>query len=170
MRGFVIGLFLAVLPVAAGFSGEIPNRLPRARVGEWLLFRDVSGERSGEYTRFSIVDSRGEDDDKVLVLRIEKLAGAEDDGDDVRDIEIKPAGFTERVAELEKKATHITPGTLTVKDSEMAVVEVVFNDDDEDREFHLWISESAPIGGLVKTWCSDPEFPAAELVDYGFQP
>jgi hypothetical protein len=170
MRGFVTGLFLAFLPVAIGLSGEIPNRLPQARVGEWLLFQDVSGERSGEYTRFSIVDIKGEGDDKVLILRIEKLAGAEDGGDDVRDIEIRPSGFAGRIAELEKKATQITRGALTVRDSELDVVEVAFTDDDGVREFRLWVSDSAPIGGLVKTWCSDPDFPAAELVDYGFQP
>ncbi|MDR1521057.1 MAG: hypothetical protein LBU23_13090 [Planctomycetota bacterium] len=169
MRTSILAILLAAGLATAVRAGDIPNRLPEAKVGEWLLFQDVSGARAGEQTRFSVVDIQGEGDDKTLTMRMEKF-GPDGTEEESRDIEIKLDRFASRMAALEDKAKQISRERLTVKDKEFQVVAIAWDDDDPEREIRLWISPELPIGGLVKSWSSDPEFPAAELVDYGFQP
>ena len=167
MRIAVLATILA-MAAALGLAADIPNRLPMAETGEWLLLRVVSGEKAGELVRFSVCETRGDGDDRVVVMRMEKL---DQDGSisESRDIESPVARHAERLAELEAKAKQISRERMTVKDREITVVAVTWDDDEGSREFKLWVSGELPIGGVVKSWSSDPDFPAAELVDYGFR-
>lgn len=152
---------------AAAADGDLPNRLEKAKAGEWLLFRNVSGERDDRLTKYSIVEVKGEGDDKVVVLRIEHL-GAEGEATESRDVEINMAKYRERRAGILDRAKQISSERLTIKDKEMPVTAVIIDSEDGKSEFKFWVSADLPVNGLVKTWSSDPEFHAIELIDYGF--
>ncbi|MDR1535849.1 MAG: hypothetical protein LBU64_12275 [Planctomycetota bacterium] len=166
-----LGCLLALLLAAAGAggrAGEIPNRLAKARIGEWALFQDVSaGEHSGDLTRFSVVDIRDGGEARTLVVRMEKL-GPEGTAEESRDLEMILDEADRRTEELAARAKQVVSGQLLVGEREFPVVEVAWDDEDDSREIKIWLSEELPIGGLAKTWSSDPEFPAFELIDYGF--
>ncbi|MCD8351335.1 MAG: hypothetical protein LUC93_12070 [Planctomycetaceae bacterium] len=165
-------LFLTLVAVsfaAVAMAAEttIPNRLDQVKAGEWVLMQDVSGgDRAGERNRISVVSVA----DGVINLKREHYAA---DGSliETKEHSLDIARMKERQAGLQTRATSITPGFITVKDQEIAVVAVAFkgeNGDDAEREFMIWLSPDLPISGLAKTWCSDAEFPQAEVVDDGF--
>lgn len=168
MRGLLTALLLALASVGAvAAAGELPNRMDKVKAGEWLLVKDVSGSRAGELTKFTVAEVKGAGADKVVVMKIERF-GPDEKVQETRDVEIPVARYAERMAGLEAKAKQIGKERLTIKGKEIPVATVTWDDDKEPREFKLWLSEDLPIGGLAKSWSSDPEFPAAELVDYGF--
>ena len=83
------------------------------------------------------------------------------------------ADMRERSAGLRQRATSIEPGFVMIKDREIPVVAVSFSGDGKDgsganREFIIWLSNEIPAGGIAKTWCSDADFPQAEVIDFGF--
>ncbi|MCD8139669.1 MAG: hypothetical protein LUE17_07815 [Planctomycetaceae bacterium] len=165
-------LFLTVAAVcfatfAMAADATIPNRFDQVKPGEWIVMQDVSGgDRAGERNRISVVSVA----DGVITIRREHYAA---DGSliETKEHALDIARITERQAALQTRATSITPGFITVKDKEIPVVAVAFkgeNGEDADREYMIWVSADLPLGGLAKTWCSDAEFPQAEVVDYGF--
>lgn len=168
MRGIVL-MCAALLfaGAAAAADGDLPNRLEKAKVGEWLLFRDVSGDRNGELSKYSIIDVKGEGDAKTVVMRIEHL-GPENEVVESRDVEIVLKQYNERRAGIMDRAKQIGRERLMVKDVEMPVTAVTIDSEDGGREFKFWVSTDLPVSGLVKTWSSDPGFRAIEIVDYGF--
>ncbi|MCL2000870.1 MAG: hypothetical protein FWG74_05505 [Planctomycetes bacterium] len=167
MRGIMTVFALTMLTVGAvAADGSLPNRLDQVKAGEWLLLKDVSGARIGELTKFSVSEVKGEGADKVVVMTIDRYH--DEKIEETRDIEIPVSRYAERMAGLEARAKQIGRERLTIKDREIVVVTVTWDDDREPREIKLWLSDELPIGGLAKSWSSDPDFPAAELVDYGF--
>jgi len=161
---FVAAVMLCGLTIAA--EGVIPRRLAEAKAGEWVLLRDVSGENAGETIKFTVVEIK-DGEDKVVSMRSERYG---EDGTviETKDFEFPLSKYLERTEKLEDKAKQIGRERLTVKDKEIAVTAVSWDDEEETREYKLWISEDIPVGGIVKTWSSDPDFPAAELIDFGF--
>ena len=160
-------MILGVVGAANAADDAIPHRLARAKVGEWVLLRDVSGDRAGETTKFSVTEVKGSGDEAIVVLKKEEF---DRDGKaaDTKDIEIPIARYNTRIAGLEDKAKQISRERLMVKDKEITVVAVTWDDEENSRELKIWVSDEIPTGGIVKTWSSDPEFPAFELIDYGF--
>lgn len=164
-------VFLAVLVLGPAMAGEtaIPDRLDQIKAGEWVLMRDVSGgARAGETNRITVVKA----DADSITFRREHYAA---DGSLIESKErgMDKARMRERGADLQKKAKSIEPGFMTVKDTEIPVVAVAFDGEDEDdvaasREFIVWVSPELPASGVAKTWCSDADFPQAEVIDFGF--
>lgn len=166
-------LSVAVLVVVslscAAADTALPRNLATAEVGEWTLMKDIAGETRGETTRYSVVEVRGDGEDKVVVLRRERY-GDDNTVVETRDLDIPVARYSQRLADLEGKAKQVSRENLTVKEEEVPVYAVTWDhvgEDGESQEIKLWLSPSVPVGGLVKSWSSDPAFPAAELVDYG---
>ncbi len=161
----VAAVCCATLAVAADTA--IPNRLDQVKPGEWILMQDVSGgDRAGEQNRISVVSVA----DGIIMVKREHYAA---DGSliETKEHPLDIARMKERQAALQARATSITPGFITVKEKEIPVVAVAFKGEegeDAEREYMIWISADLPIGGLAKTWCSDAEFPQAEVLDYGF--
>lgn len=169
MRKFLLPVLLfAVCLSAAAADVALPGRLKKAKVGEWLIMRDVSGADAGERMRISVAEVR-EGAPKVVVLKRERLG---DDGSvlESKDMEIDMDRYAERIAGMEEKAKQISRERLTVKDKEFTVYAISWDDenDGETREFKVWVSEDLPVNGMAKFWCSDPEMPSAEVIDYGF--
>lgn len=164
-------VFLAVLVLGPAMAGEtaIPDRLDQIKVGEWVLMQDVSGgDRAGETNRITVVKA----DDDSITFRREHYAA---DGSliDSKDRDMEKANMRERAAGLQQKAKSIEPGVIMVKDKEIPVVAVAFESEDRDnpevtRDFIIWVSSELPASGVAKTWCSDADFPQAEVIDYGF--
>lgn len=161
-------LLLAAAPLSAGETA-IPDRFDSIKAGEWMMMRDVSGgDREGERNKISVVKVDGD----VLLMRREHFAA---DGSliETKDREMSIAGMRGHFAGIQSIAKSIEPGFITVKNQEIPVVVVAFADEDESgagekRDFIIWISEKLPVNGVAKTWCSDAEFPQAEVIDYGF--
>lgn len=170
MRGILLA-FAALAMFAAqavAADGAIVNRLDKAKVGEWVMMQDVSGDSVGEKTKVEVIAVR----DGMVVIKREHY---DENGavSDSKEHEIKLDRYAQRMADLQEKAKQISRERLTVKDKEMTVQAVSWDDEDPDdadarREFKIWVSEDLPIGGIAKTWSSDPGFPAAEVIDYGF--
>ena len=164
---FAVILTFAVLAAGASAAeGGIPNRLNKAKVGEWVVLQDVSGEGRGERTRVSVIKAT----DDAVTIRREFL----DDADaESKEHEINFDRYNKRLSDLEAKAKQISRERLTIKDKEFMVQAVSWDGEDPEdaenrREFKIWVSSDLPIGGIAKIWSSDPNFPASEVVDYGF--
>lgn len=168
MRAFLYALFmLCVAGIAVSAEGAIPNRMGLVKPGEWLLMQEVAGPNAGDRVKFEAVEVRGSGADAVVVIRGQRFSGGEET--ESREIEIPVARYGQRLAELEDKAKQISRERLVVKDAEITVFAVSWDDEaEEPHEFKIWVSRDVPLGGIVKSWSSDPEFPAAEIIDYGF--
>lgn len=168
MRKLALVLTLALSLAGAALAGEsvVPFRLPDAKVGEWTLFLNTSGERTGEQARFSVKEVKG-GDDKVVVILYERF-DASGQPIEERDIELNIADMKKHSQDLEDKAKQISRERLAIKDKEITVWAISWDDEENNREFKVWISGELPVGGLAKSWSSDPNIPAAELIDYGF--
>lgn len=167
----LMAAFLSALALPAPAADKLTMPLLTAKVGEWTVHRDVSGDKTGEMTRYKLVDRSGSGDDEAVTIRREVLG---DDGKalEMRDIQINLARYKQRVQGLEEKAKQISFERMQVKDREVETVAVTWDQDSEDgqsREFKIWTSKDVPLGGMVRFWCSDPAFPATELVDYGWE-
>lgn len=153
---------LAFAVALSAAAGDIPSRLGRAKAGEWVEMRNTAGDNAGEKVRISVAEVKGEGDDAVVVLKMEPSEG------ESRTIELPIARHKARMADLEEKAKQVSRERLTVKGKEISVYAVVWDDEENNREFKLWLSEDIPVGGIVKSWSSDPDVPAGEVVDFGF--
>lgn len=169
MLGVLSVFLLSTLTVAAA-DGFVPNRLAQAKVGEWTLMRHISGEHAGELIRFIVADRKGTGDDAVVVLRRERL---DENGEvaDEREFELNLEKLSQRMAGIEDKAKQTSRERMTVKDKEMVVYAITWDQesrrDGNTYEMKMWVSEEVPVGGMVKNWSENPRFPASELVDYG---
>ena len=174
MRKFVVyaafaaALMLSAAPAVAG--DIIPIPLVTAKVGEWVLLRDVSGDKAGALVRYTVSERTGTGDDEKVVLRRETL-GQDGDAEETRTIDINLAHYKERFHSLEDKAKQISRERMRVKDNEINVIAVAWDHEDEKtgetREFKIWLSDELPVGGMARFWCSDPAFPATEITDFG---
>ncbi|MCD7896824.1 MAG: hypothetical protein LUG50_09150 [Planctomycetaceae bacterium] len=162
-------LCLAVATTAAAVDGpEIPNRLPQAKAGEWVLMQGTSGDNMGVRNRVTVTAVK----DGVVSLKRERLAP---DGtvEETNAFDLNLERMASRNADLREHATAINTETIFVKDKEFSVVAVSWKGDPAEdgsgeREFKIWLSPDLPVGGLAKTWSSDHDFPSSEIVDYGF--
>lgn len=159
---------IAVLTVAASAAeGSIPNRLGKAKAGEWVMMQNVAGDGAGTKTKVSVTEVK----DGVVFIKRE-IFDRDGNVEDEFQHEIPLDRYDARLAELEGKAKQISRERLAVKDKELSVVAISWDGDPEEgkpeREFKIWVSEELPIGGIAKTWSSDNDFPAAEVIDYGF--
>lgn len=159
---------IAVLSVAASAAdGSIPNRMDKAKAGEWVMMQNVAGDGAGTKTKVSVTEVK----DGVVFIKRE-IFDRDGNPEEVFQHEIPLDRYAARLAELEGKAKQISRERLTVKDKELSVVAISWDGDPEDgkpdREFKIWVSEELPMGGIAKTWSSDHDFPAAEVIDYGF--
>lgn len=164
-----LAAFAVLASVAAAADGAIPNRLGKAKVGEWAMLQNVAGDDIGRKTKVSVIEVK----DGVVVIKRE-LFNADGTPDEVIQHEIPLERYNARLADLEGKAKQISRERLTVKDKEFSVVAVSWDGDaGEDGapapEFKIWVSADLPIGGIAKIWSSSPDFPAADVVDYGFE-
>lgn len=164
-----VAVLFAISLSAAAADTVLPHNLATAKAGEWTLMKDIAGETPGELARYSVAEVRGDGDDKVVVMRRERFG---DDGEvaETRDFEINAARYAQRMAGLEDKAKQVSREKMKVKGRELSVFAVTWDhegDDGETSEMKLWLSPDVPVGGLVKSWSSNPAFPAAELVDFG---
>ncbi len=168
MRTFVLALCAALLAVSAGVAVDIPNRIGSAKVGEWVLMEDVSGEESGEATKVTLTAIDGE---SFTITR--EHIDASGAVIETKEHTIPLADYNRRMEGMASRAKEITEEFVFIGEKEYPVVAVhiVSDTKDEngnDREFKMWISADLPIGGVAKTWSSDVRFPSAEVVDFGF--
>ncbi len=168
MRTVILTFAAAFLFAAAARAVDIPNPLADAVPGEWVLMEDVSGEETGERTKVTLTAIDAErfticlehiDADGAVVERNEHT--------------FPLAEHNRRMAEMAANAKETAEDFVFIGDAEYPTVSVHVVTDDKDadgnaREFKLWISDSLPIGGLAKTWSSDPKLPDAEVIDFGF--
>ncbi len=141
--------------------------IPAEGIGEWALMEDVSGD-AVERTKFTLLRIDGES----FTVKREHM---DESGAVVETMEhtVSFADYNKRLEGMAARAKEVTREFVIVKDREIPVtaVHIVSDTKDgngDDREFKLWISDEIPLGGLAKTWSSDPAFPSAEVVDFGF--
>lgn len=160
-----IGALMFLTLAASAADGSIPNRMDKVKAGEWVMMLNVSGAEAGEKIKVSVAEVK----DGAVVIKRETF-NADGSSGEVEQREIALSRYNERLSELEGKAKQISRERLTVKDKELSVVAVTWDREaeGETHEFKIWVSEELPIGGIAKTWSSDQEFPAAEVIDYGF--
>ncbi|MCC8165103.1 MAG: hypothetical protein LIQ31_02865 [Planctomycetes bacterium] len=161
-------LCLAVATAAVAVDGpEIPNRLPQAKAGEWVLMQGTSGDNMGVRNRVTVTAVT----DGVVSLKRERL-GEDGTVEETNSFDLNLDRLASRNADLRERATAIDTETIFVNDKEFSVVAVSWKGDPAEdgnvREFKIWISPDLPVGGLAKTWSSDHDFPSSEIVDYGF--
>jgi hypothetical protein len=135
-----------------------------------VITRDVSGEDVGGKIRIVVVKV----EDGAVTIRRERL-DADGSVSESGEIEIKLPHSEKRLQDLQDKAKQISRERLIIKDREFAVTAISWDGDEGEvgtngavREFKVWVSEELPVGGIAKTWSSDPDFPAFEVIDYGF--
>ncbi len=160
------GLF-AVTAAAANFT-QIPDRLPQAKVGEWVLLQNVSGDNQGDKLKITVTKVQN----STVTVKREHL-DADGKVTDSKEHDMNLAKIKDRVADLQKKATSIGEETVYIKERPVATVAVAWDGDDNNdrmagRQFKLWVSDKLPIGGMAKSWSSDSKFPSYEVLDYGF--
>lgn len=168
MRTMIMTLLAVVVCAAAVAEDSFPNRMSQAKVGEWVLMEDVSGADVGEKTKVTVTKV----EDGVVTVKREHL---DDSGAvvETKEHEIALDRYNERMDSIKGRATAITEDFVVIKDKEYPVTAVEFvsqskTEDGEDREFKIWFTDQLPIGGIAKTWCSDADFPSAEVIDFGF--
>lgn len=171
MRRFalIVPLLLAFAVGASAADRMLPNHLVNAKPGEWVVMRDIAGDNAGEFSRFIILERKGEGDDAVVTMRRERLNEA-GEVTESRDFDINLARHAKRLAELEDKAKQISREHITINDKTYNVYAVTWDHEGKDgqvSEMKMWVSDEIPGGGMVKIWSSNPNFPAAELVDSG---
>ncbi len=170
MRTFIMALMAAVLLAGAAAAADnvIPNRLAKAKAGEWVMLQDTAGPNAGEKEKFTVAEFKGTGDDMIIVLKRERY-DAEGKVSETKDMEINLAKYAARLAELEDKAKQISRERLTLNNTEFTLWAVTWDRETESgtHEFKIWLSDQIPVGGFFKSWSSDPTFPAAELVDFG---
>ncbi len=163
-----VGMVMSAIAMAGDYV--LPNRMADVKVGEWVILSETSGPSMGDRERFTVVEIKGEDEFKTVVVRRERIA---DDGSvtEQNDLEINLARFQDRLHEMEDKAKQVSRERMVVDNRDLALWSVSWERENEDGEMHeykMWVSEDLPVGGLYKTWSSDPNFPALELMDCGF--
>ncbi len=169
MRKSILFLATLILSASAAVAADcIPNRICLAKTGEWVLMTDVSGEESGEQTKVTLTAVGAES----FTVKREHIA-ADGTVAETIDTTITLADYNRRMNEMAARAKSVTDEFVVIGDTEYPVVAVHILSDKPDangnpREFKVWISDKLPIGGIAKTWSSDPAFPSAEVVDFGF--
>jgi hypothetical protein len=171
MKTYICLLFAALVltGVAGAEDAVFPNRLRNAVVGEWAILMDTAGPEIGNRERVVVVDVAGDGDEKAVVIRREPI---DDDGTvgEGGEVEINLARFADRMREMTDKAKEIESVEMLVGDSELTMWSMMWEKEAEDGqtyEYKVWVSEELPVGGLFKTWSSDPEFSAVEMIDCG---
>lgn len=168
MRALMLSFLAGLLFAGAAVAVDIPNRIASAKVGEWVLMEDVSGEESGEATKVTLTAVDGEG---FTVLR--ETIDADGAVVETKEDTVSFADYNKRMEGMAARAEEITEEFVFIggKEYPVVAVRVIAGEKDEngnDREFKVWISPDLPIGGVAKTWSSDVNFPSAEVVDFGF--
>ncbi len=169
MRPFALSFALALLAAGAAAGADaVPNRIARAKAGEWVLMEDVSGGGEPERTKATLIRI----DDESFTVRREHF---DENGDivETREHVLLLADYNRRMEEMASRAKEITEEFVIIGEKEYPVTAVRIAADEADgsgdaREFKIWISPDLPIGGVAKTWSSDAAFPSAEVIDFGF--
>ncbi len=164
----LLTLGLITVTAAATDFTQIPNRLPQAKVGEWVLMQNVSGDNQGDTVKITVTKV----ENGAVTVKREHL-DADGNVTSVKEHDMNLAKINARVADLQKKAKFIGEETLYIKDQPFETVAVAWDGDENDdkkagRQFKLWVSPKLPIGGMAKSWSSDSKFPSYEVLDYGF--
>ena len=169
MRTLVFSLLAALVFGSAAIAADaVPNRIAKAKVGEWVLMQDVSGDDSGELTKVTLLAIDG---DSFTVKRehIDAAGAVVESKEHV----VKLDAYNKRMADMAARAKETTQEFVVIKDKQYPVTAVYVisetkDADGNDREFKIWLSEELPIGGVAKTWSSDVKLPSAEVIDFGF--
>ena len=155
---------LASASLAAEFN-LVPNRLARAKAGEWVILANLSDP--DEKVKISVVGVECEDAEQVVVIMRQNL---DVDGNVVgegTERRVKMSGYQERLDKLDQKAHRVSRERTSFNDRDITVYVVEWEVEEEDREIKIWLSYDIPVGGFVRIWSSDPDFHTYELVDYG---
>lgn len=168
MRTMLLTLFAIAVCTVAVAGESFPNRMDQAREGEWVLMREVSSADSDERVRMTVTKVA---DGKISVRR--EHLDADGKIFESKDYDLTLESYNQRMEGIKSRARSITNEFLVINDTEFDVVAVEFTGesktaDGEERDFKIWFSEKLPIGGIAKIWSSDPDFPSAEVVDFGF--
>lgn len=154
---------LAAAALAAEYN-LVPNRLSSAKAGEWVLLSNLSDP--SEKVKISVVSRECEGNEPVVVVRRERL-DAEGKAADTMERRVRLSRYQDRLDKLDQKADRISREKMTINDRLITVYVIEWEDQEKDREVKVWLSNDIPVGGFVRIWSSDPNFPTYELVDYG---
>lgn len=167
MRYLMI-MLLAVVGVAftaqAAEYNLVPNRLSQAKAGEWVLLGNLSAP--GERVKITVTDRACENGEWVVGLKREHI-DEEDNVTEANDRRIKLSRYQKRIDDLDQRADRISREKMTIKDRNITVYVIEWEDVEKDREVKIWLSNDIPVGGFVRIWSSDPEFPTYEIIDFG---
>lgn len=169
MRTFVFSLLAALAIGSAVVAADtVPNRIGKAKAGEWVLMEDVSGDDSGELTKVTLLRIDGES----FTVKREHI-DASGAVVETKEHEVKLDAYNKRREDMLARAKEVTSDFVVIKDRQYPVTAIHIVSDTKDeagnaREFKVWVSDDLPIGGVAKTWSSDVKFPSAEVVDFGF--
>jgi hypothetical protein len=169
MRKMILTLFAFAMCFTAAAEDSFPNRMSQAKVGEWVLMEDVSGADIGEKTKVTVTKVA----DGVITVKREHL---DENGNiaETKEHDIPLANYNQRMDSIKSRATSVSKEFVVIKDKEYPVTAVEFvsisskTEDGGEREFKIWFTDELPIGGVAKIWCSDTDFPSAEVIDFGF--
>ncbi len=162
---FAAALAFVSYAAAAEFN-LVPNRLSVAKPGEWVILGDVADPT--EKVKISVVAVTCENNEKVVVIKRETL-DSEDKVLDSKERHVKLSWYLERLDRLDSRAKRISREKMLVKDRTITVYVIELEDEANDRETKLWLSNDIPVGGFVRLWSSDPERPTYELLDFGIE-
>lgn len=163
-----IFMFLALFTLAFAASAAeynlVPNRLASAKPGEWATLGNLSDP--GELVKVSVVDKVCENGEWVVVVKREHI-DAEGKVVDTKERRVRMSKYQDRLDKLDQRADRISRERMTINDRNITVYVVEWEDAENDREIKIWLSHDIPVGGFVRIWSSDPDFPTYEIVDYG---
>ena len=160
---FLVMLGLTATSVAAEFN-LVPNPLTKAKVGEWVLLSNLSVP--GETVKITVVGRVCEENQQVIVLKREHI-DAEGKVGETLERRVKLSSYQDRLDKLDQKADRISREKMLVKDRNITVYVIEWQDTEHDRDVKVWLSNDIPVGGFVRIWSSDPEFPTYEILDFG---
>lgn len=149
--------------LAANFN-LVPNRLAGAMPGEWVLLANV--EETGDRVKVSVVGRECEGREKIIVVKREHM-DADGNVTETKEHRVNLTRYQDRLDRLDERANRISREKMTIDERTITVYVVEWEDTENDREMKLWLSYDIPVGGVVRIWNSDPEFPTYELVEYG---
>lgn len=161
-------MFSALLTLAFAASAAefnlVPNRLAAANPGEWATLGNLSDP--GELVKVSVVDKVCENGEWVLGIKREYI-DAEGKVVETKDRRVRMSRYQERLDKLDQRANRISRERMTINGRDITVYVVEWEDEENDREIKIWLSHDIPVGGFVRIWSSDPDFPTYEIVDFG---
>ena len=146
-------------------AGEAPDRLPKAKAGEWVMFKLMGGMQQKQ----TITDIKGSGDDMEVTIKTEVIMNG---------ATASTAEQTIKVGEMKKmqadaKAQADASGAKVAYSNETVEVKgkkfdaVVVTTEVQGMTAKTYMSDEMPVGGIIKMYTTGMAEPVMEVIDFG---